>query len=105
MISEESKDNGLFFTFKKTPSIQIYASILAVDDNVLCLSGLKFQLNQIKEIKNQAFIDEGFNGQDAVDLFKKRIDLCIESNWLIKPYRIIFTDYNMPICDGPTAVQ
>lgn len=31
--------------------------------------------------------------------------MCIESNWLIKPYRIIFIDYNMPLCDGPTAVE
>ena len=45
------------------------------------------------------------NGEEAISLFQKRIDLCIESNWLIKPYRIIFMDYNMPVCDGPTAVE
>jgi CheY-like chemotaxis protein len=38
-------------------------------------------------------------------MFEKRIELCKESNWLIKPYRIIFIDFNMPIMDGPTAIS
>jgi CheY-like chemotaxis protein len=78
---------------------------LIVDDSVLNLLGLKCQLNQINELRNQnQAIDEALNGEEAVALFKKRIDLCIESNWIIKPYRIIFIDYNMPVCDGPSAV-
>ena len=50
-------------------------------------------------------IDEAFNGEEAVKKFQERIDLCIESNWLIKPYRMIFIDYNMPVLDGPSAVR
>ena len=83
-----------------------YPSILIVDDSVLNLLGLKCQLGQIPELKNTSnIVDEALNGEEAVELFKKRIELCIESNWLIKPYRIVFIDYNMPIMDGPTAIE
>jgi hypothetical protein len=68
---------------------------MIVDDSVLNLLGLKCQLNLIEEIKNSASqaTDEALDGEVAVELFQKRIDLCIESNWIIKPYRIIFMDY------------
>ena len=49
-------------------------------------------------------VDEALNGEEAVEMFQKRIELCKESNWLIKPYRIIFIDFNMPIMDGPSAI-
>ena len=69
------------------------------------LLGLKCQLGQIPELKNLSnVVDEALNGEEAVEMFEKRIELCKESNWLIKPYRIIFIDFNMPIMDGPSAI-
>lgn len=41
----------------------------------------------------------------AIEIFKKRLELAKHSNWDIKPYKIIFMDFNMPLCDGPGAVK
>ena len=50
-------------------------------------------------------IDQAHNGEEAVKMYKDRMDLCIESNWLFKPYRVIIMDYNMPFMDGSEAVK
>jgi CheY-like chemotaxis protein len=53
-----------------SPSLQVYASIMTVDDSVLNLIGIKAQLNCIKEIKeNSLRIDEALDGEEAVELF------------------------------------
>lgn len=79
-----------------------YANILTADDSALNLMGLKSQLNKISP---SSTIDEALNGEDAVELFQKRLEICVESNWLVKPYRVVLIDYNMPICDGPRAIK
>lgn len=52
-----------------------HASILIVDDSVLNLMGLKYQLSSIRDIKTLK-IDEALNGEEAINLIKKRIELC-----------------------------
>ena len=44
------------------------------------------------------------NGQEAIDMFKERVDLCIKSDWNIKPYTVMIIDYEMPVCNGPSAI-
>jgi CheY-like chemotaxis protein len=41
----------------------------------------------------------------AIQIFKDRLQLCEDTDWDIKPYKIIFMDFNMPECDGPGAVK
>ena len=38
-------------------------------------------------------------------MLEKRLNLCVESNWLIKPYRVIIVDLNMPDMDGFETVK
>ena len=88
------------------PSLQRYASILIVDDNAMNLIALQSQLKSMTAIQSQVqMIDQAHNGEEAVKMYKDRMDLCIESNWLFKPYRVIIMDYNMPFMDGSEAVK
>jgi hypothetical protein len=53
-----------------SPKVQVYASIMIVDDSVLNLIGIKAQLNCIQEIKNDSLsIDEALDGEEAIELF------------------------------------
>ena len=39
-----------------------------------------------------------------MDKFNERILICRQTDWGVRPYDMIIMDYNMPICDGPTAI-
>ena len=56
------------------------------------------------QIKKES-IDQALGGQEALNLLEKRLNLCVESNWLIKPYRVIIVDLNMPEMDGFETVR
>lgn len=62
-------------------------TILLVEDDVLCLSVLRFYL-----LETQATIVEAINGQDAIDKFDAGISL-------------VFTDLHLPILDGYEATR
>ena len=104
----QSKDNSEVSSsiLSIASNIQMYASILIVDDNAMNLIALQSQLKSMRDIRCQVQkIDQANNGEEAVRMFQERIDLCKESNWIIKPYRVIIMDYNMPFMDGPEAVR
>jgi CheY-like chemotaxis protein len=72
-----------------------------VDDSALNLLAIRTQLSKIAP---NSSCDQALDGNEAIEFFQERMKVCQESNWLIKPYRIILIDYNMPHCDGPTAI-
>ena len=83
-------------------NLPIFADILITDDSALNLLAIRSQLSSIAPSSS---CDQALDGNEAIELFKERLKVCLESNWLIKPYRIILMDYNMPHCDGPTAIR
>ena len=100
-----SSDMNSSLISERFSSIQKFASILIVDDNALNLIALQSQLKTMRDIQPQVQkIDMANNGEEAVILFQQRLELCKESNWLIKPYRVVIMDYDMPVMDGPEAV-
>jgi CheY-like chemotaxis protein len=93
----ESLNNSRLVLRKPT-----YADILIADDSALNLLAIRSQLSKISPSSS---CDQALNGLEAVELFQERMKICTESNWLVKPYGIILIDYNMPQCDGPTAIK
>ena len=68
-----------------------------MDDEEFCISTMKLLLT-LTGIKNEAQVDYCINGSEAVDKVEQAssLGLC---------YRLILTDFSMPVMDGIQATQ
>ena len=70
---------------------------MIVDDDPFNLKALTTQLKSFKDLQLKSMpIDEAIDGSWAIEIYKKRLELAGYSNWNVKPYKVIFMDYNMP---------
>lgn len=71
--------------------------ILVVDDEEFCISTMKLLLN-IAGIKEELQVDYAITGSEAVDRVQEALEhgIC---------YRVIFTDFNMPVMNGIQATE
>ena len=69
---------------------------MVVDDEEFCISAMKILLHSFGITKHQ--IDFCINGKEAVNIFKKHTQKDME-------YKIILTDFSMPIMDGIEATR
>ena len=71
--------------------------ILVVDDEEFCISTMKAILKML-DVDVKMVCDFCINGQEAVDQVKKAYSNGIK-------YRLILTDFSMPVLDGIQATQ
>lgn len=90
----------------ESESHQFIPSILVADDYPIQLESLKQQVRNIRgpDMKLQE-CDTAQDGQELVRMYKERLTLSLKSNWEILPYTAIVSDFNMPGCNGLTAVK
>lgn len=80
--------------------------VLIADDDLLNLQDLERILKKVigPDDKYQV-VTSATDGNLLVQMYQKRLDMAIESNWAIKPYSVIITDLHMPGLSGLQAIE
>ena len=73
--------------------------------NIIALSAQIKSFPDLLLKHHKQAIESANDGLQAVEKFKNKLEAVKNSNYTLKPYKVIFMDYNMPNCDGPTAVK
>ena len=68
-----------------------------IDDEAFCLDLMKALLTNIG-IETEILVDFCINGEEAISLLKSALENGIS-------YKVIFTDFNMPVMDGLVATR
>ena len=70
---------------------------MVVDDEEFCIAALKSMLQRLG-VDTDHHVDFCINGQEAVETYKNSLQVGLQ-------YKLIFTDFNMPIMDGVMATK
>ena len=73
--------------------------------NIIALSAQLRSFPDLLLKHHKQGIESANDGLQAVEKFNNKLQAVKNSNHTLKPYQFIFMDYNMPNCDGPTAVK
>ena len=79
--------------------------VLLVDDSVFNIQALELNLKKLFNFD----VDTAFDGKQAVNAFKDKIDFkestCLQTQCSKHIYHLIFMDLNMPVLDGFDATK
>ena len=92
----EAKSVSFFDTYNAVKAV-VDKRILVVDDEEFCISTMRLLL-QLSGVRDDAQVDYCITGQEALDKVRQALDLGIG-------YKLIFTDFNMPVMDGIMATE